>query len=262
MFDFPPWFWYNLIGVKLNGGGELTRIVYFDGEKIEYTFVQKNIKNINLRIKSDGSITVSAPHCIFPTDVDRFVVSNGGKISEARKKYSKIEETDGKFGELCDGDTFYILGERKKIVNKPSRQYKATLFGEYLVIEYIDDDMDKKKKAIVELLEGICRNEAGSATKKFEAFFANEGVAMPELTFRKMRSRWGSCMPSQKRICLNKLLGCVDICGIEYVVLHELAHLVHPNHSGDFYKLIWKYMPDYRRRKKELSKYAIFLLNF
>ena len=247
---------------KPNGGGELTRTVYFDGEKIEYTFVQKNIKNINLRFKSDGSITVSAPRYIFPTDIDRFVISNGEKIADARRKYSKLEETNGSLGELADGDVFYILGEQKKIVNKPSRQYNATVYGEHLVIEYIDDDIEKKKKAIVELLGRICQNEALKTMEKLEAFFMLEGVSSPLLVFRKMRSRWGSCMPSQERICLNKLLGCVDICGIEYVVLHELAHLVHPNHSKDFYKLIEKYMPDYRRRKKELSKYAIFLLNF
>lgn len=74
-----------------------------------------------------------------------------------------------------------------------------------------------------------------------------------ELKFRKMKSRWGSCT-SNGIITLNKkLIKTPEKC-IDYVVVHELAHLVHMNHSKKFHKLILNYIPDAKRAKDILSR--------
>lgn len=80
------------------------------------------------------------------------------------------------------------------------------------------------------------------------------GVAYPQLRLREMKSRWGSCLVYKQTITLNtNLLTCSRRC-IEYVVLHELCHFVHPNHSPRFYELLSSFLPDWKQRRQELNE--------
>ena len=72
-----------------------------------------------------------------------------------------------------------------------------------------------------------------------------------------MTSCWGVCHPKKGSITLNRRLLEMPAGCIEYVVLHELAHFVHPNHSRAFYSLLTEWMPDWRERKGELEKYTL-----
>lgn len=82
------------------------------------------------------------------------------------------------------------------------------------------------------------------------------GVTEPTFTIRSMRARWGSCS-STGRVTLNlKLLLVPETC-IEYVVMHELCHMVHHNHSKRYYALLTKCMPDWKERKRILDGYRI-----
>jgi hypothetical protein len=80
------------------------------------------------------------------------------------------------------------------------------------------------------------------------------GIAYPVITLRRMTSRWGSCQPTKGRITLNTRLTEVPQSAAEYVVLHEFAHFIHPNHSRQFYGFIETYMPDWKERKKGLER--------
>jgi predicted metal-dependent hydrolase len=78
-------------------------------------------------------------------------------------------------------------------------------------------------------------------------------IGVPTVTIRVMRSRWGSCNARHKKICLNlRLVKASSEC-IDYVVMHELAHLIHANHSEAYYLLLSILMPDWKARKKKLN---------
>ncbi len=79
------------------------------------------------------------------------------------------------------------------------------------------------------------------------------GVKAGALAYRKMKSRWGSCQPSTGRICINVVLALYPPECLEYVVVHELAHLVVPGHGSEFHKLMDAVMPDWRERKAKLN---------
>lgn len=82
--------------------------------------------------------------------------------------------------------------------------------------------------------------------------FAGRGVAKPALRLQAMKSRWGS-MSVRGRLTLNvRLIQAPKEC-IEYVIMHELCHLIHNNHSTDFYRLLCRKMPDWERRKNKLE---------
>ena len=82
------------------------------------------------------------------------------------------------------------------------------------------------------------------------------GLPFPRIVIGKYSSQWGRCS-SRNEIALNVVLQYLPTHLVEYVVLHEVCHLVHMNHSPSFWKLVERYMPDYRMRKKEMHKYLI-----
>ncbi|MFI3327114.1 MAG: SprT family zinc-dependent metalloprotease [Clostridia bacterium] len=83
--------------------------------------------------------------------------------------------------------------------------------------------------------------------------FKEMNVQYPVLKIRTMKSKWGSCIPSKNQITLNTRLIEHNRVFIEYVILHEFCHFIHPNHSKDFYNLVEKLMPDWKYRQNLLK---------
>ncbi len=79
------------------------------------------------------------------------------------------------------------------------------------------------------------------------------GVATPDVTVRRMTSRWGTCNTQAKRITLNLELGRRDEALLEYVIVHELAHLIERGHNARFYAVMDAHMPDWRLRRRVLN---------
>jgi len=84
------------------------------------------------------------------------------------------------------------------------------------------------------------------------------GAILRKIAVRKMRSRWGSCS-RQGNVSINLLLGHLPDQLLEYVVIHELCHLVHLNHSKRFWALVATHLPDHKERKKELHRFGYLL---
>lgn len=87
----------------------------------------------------------------------------------------------------------------------------------------------------------------------FSRIFKKYNINRPEICIRKMKTLWGSCTPDKCKITLNEYLLKADIRCIQYVILHELTHLIYPNHSKEFYNFLTIQMPDRKERKKELD---------
>ena len=81
--------------------------------------------------------------------------------------------------------------------------------------------------------------------------------AAPEIKIKTMKSMWGNCNYVKRIITFNLFLIKTPTYCIDYVITHELAHLVHHNHGKEFYTLLAKLMPDWKTRKKQLSNYSL-----
>ncbi|MDE7310371.1 MAG: M48 family metallopeptidase [Eubacterium sp.] len=89
-------------------------------------------------------------------------------------------------------------------------------------------------------------------SRQYYPVFEKLGVAYPKICIRRMSSRWGSCIPGKQKITFNSLLLEKPLESVEYVVVHEFSHFIHPDHSKAFYQFVEQILPDWKNRKAGL----------
>ncbi len=175
------------------------------GGVITYELERKRVKNLNLRIRPDGSVYVSAHPRVSLGAIDAFVASKAPMIRAAQDRFAHQR----------------LQGQ---VLAPVPREQCLALFGQAL---------------------------AGQLP-----LVAPYGVKMPQLRLRDMKSRWGSCAWKKGVVTLNTRLFYAPRECLDYVVLHELCHFVHPDHGPGFHALMATLMPDYKRRKRRLESWA------
>ena len=182
------------------------------GEKnIKYILERKQVKNINMRVRPDGSVRVSAGPWADASQIDDFVLSKAEFILKAMKRFENMAEAEEKYQE-------------ELVKAKAGRE--SLLADVSLFTEILDE---------------------------FYPLFVPYGVKKPKLRVRTMKSCWGSCLVNKGIITLNRKLLMKPRECIEYVVVHELCHFIHPNHSKQFYGFMEQFMPDWKDRKARLN---------
>lgn len=237
------------------------RTVFYEGSEISYQLEQKPVKNLNLRIHKDCKVYVSANPEVPVNKVDKFVVSKGQYICSAQKKFGEMALYSPKPKQYVSGETFYILGKDVRLKVEQASHNTISSDGVYLNLCIKDpQDFEKKKRMVSHFLDCQCDTTFGEVMSEIYPVFQKYGVAAPVLRLRNMETRWGSCLPRKGIITLNKrLLEAPRHC-IEYVVMHEFCHFIHPDHSKHFYAFLTMLMPDWKERKRILDQSAIFWL--
>jgi predicted metal-dependent hydrolase len=158
--------------------------------------------------------------------------------------------------------------KRQSIAKKPHirLQDEVLLFNEIVSIDHPDVYILRQKlckissneeEKILQAYENFYKEFAKEyLTKRVDYFAEQMQLSYECLRFRKMKSRWGSCS-SQRKITLNTELVKIDKMLIDYVVVHELAHLVHMNHSKAFHALVEHYLSDAKERRKKLKNITL-----
>ncbi len=226
-----------------------------------YQLTTKNIKSITLRVDKNGIVKVSAPRRVSRDRIDDFVAKHSEWIESKLQKIPKYADNEivEYFGES------YILQVR--IAQKNSIIESQNLFGEKtldIAIKAQSAEMiariqsannygriDKiQSEQIKKLIFKWYRQKSQSLIDSIIARYKsaiNREVA--RITLREMSSKWGSCNYTKARISLNvALFSKPQIC-FEYVLLHELIHLIHPNHGRGFYAMLDSLMPHWREVK-------------
>ncbi|MBR5597581.1 MAG: M48 family metallopeptidase [Lachnospiraceae bacterium] len=217
---------------------------------IEYILTRKLVKNINMRIKDDGQILVSAPSIVGIKYIDKFVLNNEDKIRNILKKYEKIEKRSCCPKCYESGEIVTILGKNYHLLLEMAPIEGVDQMGQFLILRVKDiTDVKRKEKVMKKWLEQKRVEVFLQICKEIYPKFKPYGVKYPLVTIRCMKSRWGSCQPEKRKITLNGKMIAAPKEAIEYVILHEFAHFVHPNHSRDFYAVVESFMPDWKERK-------------
>ena len=216
------------------------------------------MKNLNLRIRADGSIHVSAPSGVPLSRIEAFIMANSAMIVRSRERREKRETAAPMPENFTDGEKLCFKGKILILRIRAGKKNRAELRENELVLRLrMPEDPESRRKLFdswmlketKQLMEAVC----GGLWEKFSPPLRKE----PEIKFRRMRSKWGCCRPDRKIITFNSRLAALPEDCAEYVAVHEFCHFLSADHSPEFYRHLKSFMPDYREKEKVLSNYAL-----
>lgn len=233
----------------------MKKSIEINGNELEYDLERKNVKNLNLRIKADQSIHVSANSSVSEQSIEQFLHDKSDYILNALEKYREMAKYVPKPKLYVDGESFKILGRDLRLKVVSGKQNKVVSDETYIVLTVKDPcDFVMKQKTMDKWLKKQCQMNVRNVCESVYPKFQKYGVDFPQIRFRNMISRWGSCQPKRKTLTFNTSLIEAPLSCIEYVVTHEFVHFLQPNHSRKFYQYLIMFMPDWKERKNMLEK--------
>ena len=195
---------------------------------------RKNNKNMYLRVKEDLKIYITAPNYISDKQIVKFIENNFKYIEKSLKeKEQKQELNQNKL--LYLGNSYEICYTNKNKV----------IFGNEKIFIGKNTNLDNfyKKEA-----KDIFKKHLDYCYDLFE-----ENILYPTLKIRKMKSKWGVCNITKNNVTLNLELIKLAPKYLNYVIIHELCHLIHANHSKKFWDIVSKYEKNYKIIRKEMK---------
>lgn len=205
-----------------------------DGIDYEVVIERKKNKNIYIRVKDDMKIHVTCNRLTSKLIIKNILDNN---ISSLRKMINQVNKN-------IDRNTkFFYLGKEYDIIKAENIKK----------ISIIDDKIYTKDEKMLNkwYKDEIIRIFDERYVYVYNHF--NENIKSPILKIRTMKSRWGVYNRRNHTITLNSKLIEYDISKIDYVIVHELSHIIHFDHSKDFWNLVSKYCKDYKKIRRELK---------
>lgn len=233
-----------------------TCTVQFGSRTIPVALHHRDRQRIRIVVSPDLSVDAYIPLDAAHEEVNVVLKKKASWIArkiETREKFHPLPLPK----QYMSGETFVYLGRQYRLKVMRTGRGPAKLIGRYLEVPVNPKDQNGTVRKTV---EAWYRNRAREVFKrKLEAcctIARRHGVADAKLAIRKMKRRWGSCS-SAGRITLNLYLIQTPVHCIEYVIMHELCHLMHRNHNRKFHALLSRCMPDWQQRKAVLDGFKL-----
>lgn len=223
--------------------------VSYGKHKVEFELRYAQRKTLGIVVYPDLNVVVTAPESASREKVFEKVQSKSRWILKQLRKFEKYQPLS-KPKQFVSGETHLYLGRQYRLKVEKNNSHSVKLKGKYLHVK--TKDLQKAE----ELVYGWYRLKAqvhfSNIVDDLIPEFKKNDLKVKELVIRKMKSRWGSCTPDGV-ITLNlHLIKAPKRC-IEYVILHELCHLLHHKHDARFYRLLNSKMPNWKKWKEKLE---------
>ena len=226
--------------------------IQYGTKQIRFSISNRKRKSIAVEVHPDTSVQIKAPLECSIDDIKRIVSKRSKWIITQQKFFEQfLPETPKR--EYVPGETHSYLGRKYILKIVISDENKVKLQGGYLVI-YSRDSSEENIKHL--LTEWYYRRAIKIFEKVYEeAFqkFYQYNIQKQEMQIKRMKKRWGSFTPTGNILINPELIKAATVC-IEYVMIHELCHLIERNHSKRFYNLLTQIAPDWQRWKLKLEK--------
>jgi len=227
--------------------------VSYSNHEISVTVWFEVRKKLRITVQPDKAIAARAP-------IEYSLEQIQAKL-EKRKRwmFHQLEYFDQYYPILPErqyvsGETHYYLGRQYRLKVTEGSGNNVKLIGKYFILTTTQPENPERKQ---QLLQDWYTRHARVFIQNRVSLFVNRlvelGAKAPEIKYRRMNKRWGSCTPSGVITFNTELIKAPTHC-IDYVVFHELCHLVHECHSAKFYHLLDILMPDWKKRKERLEK--------
>lgn len=237
---------------KSVNGEKSGKMIFLNNIPVTYYLERKAVKNVNLRIKEDGTLHISASSKVSVAFIEAFIQRKSAVILshiahlEAIPVPEKIE--------YADGEEFFITGKSYILKLVGGEKEKAEIVGEEIILTITTDStFESKKKVMRSFLGKIYDNILMDSCRRIYPEFHYLKIKFPKITVRGMKTRWGSCNPYKEHISLNRGLAKAPIECVDYVVYHEFTHYIHQDHSPQYYRALEKHCPNWKELRARLN---------
>lgn len=219
-------------------------------DNISIEIVRKPIKHVYLRVStSTGKVSVSAP---LRLPLAAIQAQLDAKRAWIHKAHARAMAREGSSPLTMEhGEQHYFLGKSYSLVVHPVAHLKGIIIEETCIHGFFSAQSVAERKA---LLHAWYKQQMQALVpdliKKWEPII---GVSVYAFGVKSMKTRWGSCNVVAHRIWLNLNLIQKPLVCLEYVLVHEMVHLLEANHSKRFYALMTRFMPQWREHQKQLE---------
>jgi hypothetical protein len=217
--------------------------------------VRKHIKNVHLSVHPPtGRVRIAAPQHMSLDTVRVFAIA---KLPWIKRQQRKLQEQDRETPrEYLDRESHYVWGRRYLLKVMETDQPPSVELGHGRMILHLRPGTDTVKRQAI--LEEWYRNQVRATTLPLvEKWQPLLGVRVTGLFVQRMKTKWGSCNHRSGSIRLNTDLARKPIECLEYVVVHEMIHLIEPTHSARFFSLMGRFMPKWQAVREVLIRLPV-----
>lgn len=233
-----------------------THSVRFGDQIIEYDLAFAQRKTLEISVDPQLRVTVTAPAGSDLTAIETKVLKRAPWILRQQRDLELyLPHTPPR--RYLSGETHRYLGRQYRLKIIEGDDERVKLLRGFLQVSIIDTE---DRSRVKQMVDAWYRKQAQRVfSERLEAMlprFKTLEVSQPNLVIRRMQSRWGSCTESGT-IMLNPVLVQAPKPFIDYVIVHELCHMIEHNHSARFFHLLDRVMPDWRDRRKQLNEFEV-----
>ena len=205
-----------------------------DNKEYEVVIIKKNNKNTYIRVKEDLKIYVTTSRFSTKQYIKLLLDNNIDSIKKMIKEQTK---------QLKKKDYFYYLGEKYEV-----------FIDDVEGIRFLDDAIFVESEKYLNKWLNKKIKELFQERLDYNYNRYQEKIPYPKLKIRTMKTRWGVCNIRDNSVTLNTKLIEYDIEKLDYVIIHELSHFIHFNHSKAFWNQVSIYTPNYKQIRKDLKE--------
>lgn len=229
-----------------------TEICHLTVSGIRVEVVRKDIKNLHLGVyPPNGRVRVAAPLVVSDEAVRLAVIDKLGWIKRQKAKFAEQPRQSQR--EMVNGESHYFLGQRYRLrVHEHDAPPCVALRGIASLDLFVRPGTDADQREVV-LLRWYREQLKILIPPLLEKWQPILGVQVADWGIKKMKTKWGSCNPSSRRIWLNLELAKKPVQCLEYIVVHEMVHLLERHHNERFSSLLDTHLPQWRQYREMLS---------
>ena len=213
----------------------------------KYILKRSRRKTVSLTVKPDCTVVVSAPLKMNIKQIDEFVSKNSIWIEKQRMRLSEIESYKQSF--VIDyGTKVYFFGEKLPIIAENIRKAKLT---ETHILMPQDLNSEQIKQKLIALYKETAREYISTRLPYYSSL---TGITASKITISSAKTNWGSCTADRLHFSWHLIMAEKEV--IDYVIIHELTHIKHHNHSDAFWYEVSRFCPEWKTLRSKLKFYS------
>ena len=231
------------------------RKLILGNREVSIDFERKRVRNINVRVRRDGTLYCSLPYYASVKEAEAFIISKQDFLLKSLDSIMTEENAKSLFRQFIDGETFMVLGKPMTLQVLKGAKNICRAENGIITLEVTDPSNYRTKYMTYEKWRrAAIRSIVVNYCNEIYPLFERRGVLPPKkITLGEYKSFWGECFAKRGELKFSYRLFEKDMELIRYVVVHEFAHFIEPNHSSRFWAIVEEIIPDWKALRKKLN---------